>query len=619
MKLSRLFVFSLPLFLCVFGDLSPQGGQKGGLSSRKKNVLLSDEDQTSVQVGHDVCPDTWFIEHNGTCVCGSSIDGVVQCNEETKEVGILDCYCMTLGTYGNHTIEVVGPCFFNCGNVSELNNDLIYHKVLQNVNGLNGTCSYLHRNGTLCGSCMDGYVPPAYSYSMECIKCEHSHHNWWKFVVVSFLPLTIFILFILVFRISVVSPKLNAFVFTTQLSSIPINIRIFLYGVRHISSRKPEHALKVFATLDGIWNLDFFRTVIPDICLNVNTLQVLALDYLVAFYPMLLMAIAYTLVELHACGFRPVLCVWRPFHRFFARFRRQWDIQTSIMDALITFFLLSTMKLLSTSFSFLIPAKLYTTTGQSLGLYLYYDSNIKYFGGEHLPYALLALTVVALFILLPLFLLLFHPLKCLKRSRWNLRALEDFVHAFQQYYKDGKEGGIDCRWFAGFYILLRLVITLSYGFCVNGLGYPLITIVSAIAGVVVLTVEPYKQEYALFNRVDSVLILQLALWCGCMTCIDFASFYEQAYMVHMIMILGVVQLIHYVYIITVVICWAYKRVNSKCHCQFLKKIRGGYAPFDALPDRLIHSNRYKDCGFGYIPKQNEHQLHLCNDTAPHSH
>ena len=41
-------------------------------------------------------------------------------------------------------------------------------------------------------------------------------------------------------------------------------------------------------TVLGIWNLDFFRTVIPDICLNVNTPQVLALDYLVAFYPMLL-------------------------------------------------------------------------------------------------------------------------------------------------------------------------------------------------------------------------------------------------------------------------------------------------------------------------------------------
>ena len=68
--------------------------------------------------------------------------------------------------------------------------------------------------------------------------------------------------------------------------SKPSHCRIMLAAVKSNSSL--QFIGKLLMTVLGIWNLDFFRTVIPDICLNVNTLQVLALDYLVAFYPMLL-------------------------------------------------------------------------------------------------------------------------------------------------------------------------------------------------------------------------------------------------------------------------------------------------------------------------------------------
>ena len=52
------------------------------------------------------------------------------------------------------------------------------------------------------------------------------------------------------------------------------------------------------------------------------------------------------MVELN---FRPLLYMWKPFHYFFARFHRQWGIQTTIMDAFVTFFFLSATKLLSAS------------------------------------------------------------------------------------------------------------------------------------------------------------------------------------------------------------------------------------------------------------------------------
>ena len=135
---------------------------------------------------------------------------------------ILDCYCMTNDSTSNQT--VVGPCFFNCTNMTGSYQDSVYHRVPAHPRQLDQTCSYLHRGGTLCGKCVGGYVPPAYSYDLECIKCTHGSHNWWKYVMVAFGPLTVFIIIILVFRISILSPKLNAYVFIVQNAVTPVNV-----------------------------------------------------------------------------------------------------------------------------------------------------------------------------------------------------------------------------------------------------------------------------------------------------------------------------------------------------------------------------------------------------------
>ena len=54
-------------------------------------------------------------------------------------------------------------------------------------------------------------------------------------------------------------------------------------------------------TLYGVWNLDFFHMSFKSLCLHpsISTLQVISLDYLIAFYPLLLIFITYLLVKLH--------------------------------------------------------------------------------------------------------------------------------------------------------------------------------------------------------------------------------------------------------------------------------------------------------------------------------
>ena len=75
------------------------------------------------------CPDTWFVPRglNGECECGYSFDGVVSCDEGTKE-----SQSVRLLT-SNKT--VVGECLFNCLNVSKSYYNYMYHPVPRDLVG----------------------------------------------------------------------------------------------------------------------------------------------------------------------------------------------------------------------------------------------------------------------------------------------------------------------------------------------------------------------------------------------------------------------------------------------------------------------------------------------------
>ena len=189
-----------------------------------------------------------------------------------------------------------------------------------------------------------------------------------------------------------------------------------------------------------------------------------------AIYPMLLIGIVYIIVELHGSGFRPVLYMWRPFHRFFARFRRKWGIQTTIMDAFVTFFILSTTKLFDVSFTLLVGIRVFTPDGK-YSWYLYYDPSVRYFGSDHLPYALGAIAMLIVFIFFPLSLLSCYHCKqcrkCIQRCHLQGLAVDQYVNTFQQYYKDGSNGTRDCRWFAGFLFLVRSTLFVIYSYSLS--------------------------------------------------------------------------------------------------------------------------------------------------------
>ena len=108
---------------------------------------------------------------------------------------------------------------------------------------------------------------------------------------------------------------------------------------------------KVILTGYGFWNLDYFRYFIPPFCVSqdLKNIHVLALQYVSAFYPLLLIVLTYACIELHGHNFRPIVWLWKPFHRCCVNVRRRWDTKASIIDVFATFLLLAYCKLLFVS------------------------------------------------------------------------------------------------------------------------------------------------------------------------------------------------------------------------------------------------------------------------------
>jgi hypothetical protein len=108
-------------------------------------------------------------------------------------------------------------------------------------------------------------------------------------VLAAFLPLTIFFFVVLFLKINVTLSVLHGYVFFAQTVSLPGVLRVMLTATK---GDYPYMALRCLLSLYTIWNLDL-RIVIPGTCLGTDTLQSLALDFVIGLYPLLLLVLTY--------------------------------------------------------------------------------------------------------------------------------------------------------------------------------------------------------------------------------------------------------------------------------------------------------------------------------------
>ena len=568
----------------------------------------------------DVCP-PWFTPDNKSSTGCSCNEGARRGHEfkcQSNSISLQFGYCMT---YNNlNGLSEFGKCPYITHYITD---KFHFIQLPDNVSKLNEfMCGPLNREGTLCGKCKDGYGIALYSYTLECTKCWRHGYGWVLYYFLQLFPITVLYFLVVIFHIRATSSPLSALVFMSQVMvyTIRLNVPVRMYIENEVTGFSYV-ALQVMLVLCSIWSLDFFRSVIPPFCVssNIKTIHALALEYLVAFYPICLIFITYACIKLHDNNFRPVVWLWKPFHSHFAQFRRRWDTKASIVNAFTTFLLLSFSKILFVSFTLLYSFDIrYNSQDVKRKCVLYYDPTVECHTHENNMFTAIALLVLVTFVAFPTVLLILYPTRLFRKfvsscgfQRWN--ALCIFVESFQGQYKDGTSGTHDFRMVSALFLILRILVMCAYTYHFYEEG-----IILLIQGVLFICAacfhaiaRPYKTTY--MNNVDIVILNLLCLLSLVLVYLLYLS--DRRHSLMPILLLGVphITLIFYIcYKLAgktgITQCLKACILTTRQTCQANANVEST-SDTDSMPDRMINPGEYEPL----LPNTNKHTV--ANSTA----
>ena len=459
------------------------------------------------------CPPGFITTSDNKCQCAEVpyAVGTLVCNNENLISQLIITNCMS-GYGSNDSILVAGTCQFLFGYANSSTITLPQDPSLVEE----AVCGPLNRQGVLCGACKDGYSPAAYSYLNECTKCNEVS-GWFVYIAAQYMPIFVLFILVTVFNLTIIAPASNAFLFLSQVSSLS-NAYVFDSFLTNYALGDTQGPILVnfYYSINGFWNLDFFRSFVPPICLfeKQNALFVVFLDYIAAFFPLTLLIATYLLIVLYNKNFRLIVWAWKPFELCLSKVHTNFQPRASLVDVFVTFFVLSYLKIITTTFRFLQYVFVYDINGNILDVVYYYDGNIKLFHGIHIPFAMLSFVTLFTVILIPPILLTCYQFRWFQRllEKLHLRsqALITFVEVIQSGLADGREGTKDRRFFAGFYFILRILIFGPTTVITNTFVRTLVPLAVYSLGIIVLVViRPYRKSF--YNKLDVCILLNMSL------------------------------------------------------------------------------------------------------------
>ena len=337
-----------------------------------------------------------------------------------------------------------------------------------------------------------------------------------------------------------------------------------------------SYIAQLLQSVYGIWNLNFFQFLFPPFCLDprLGTIEIIALDYMTAFYPLFLTLISYIIIELYGHNFKPLVLLWRPFRRLFIRFHKKINVKNSILDVFATFLLLSYVKILYVSSDLLHYSVPRTPTGEARLPIFYYDGTIGFFRGKHIGYGILAIIISLVFIFLPFLFLLLYPCKFFHKgmmTRLNKPQIRQIVDRFQGQYKDGTDGTRDYRYFSAIYLLCRISGIIMTVFIVAGTGYsvPLGGILATVFAMSIFICKPYKKDA--HNSCNGMIISLMAIWLLTRTLYRFPIANVKHYHTFAVILDLLLCFLPIVYFICLVVRYArshFKFTTLKTKCKF---------------------------------------------------
>ena len=325
-------------------------------------------------------------------------------------------------------------------------------------------------------------------------------------------------------QVNLTSSPLNLIVTYLQFGVLLFKLdgNLYFFGVHNVG-RLP---MKIFFTVAAITNLDFFHTLLPALCIStrMKAIDVLFFDYVIAIIPLLLTLLVFLCIELYDRNVRLIVLLSYPI-RCFTSVRSDWNPKKTILTTFASFFLLSYSKFMFVSLNLILTFFLYNSKGELIAdsAILLLDPTIRPFHSEHIVYAIVAFSVLLIFVLIPTVFLLLYPTRVFRRfisslgfQRWD--KLDQFMDIFQGWYKDGTEGTRDYRHFSALYLLLRIGLFCEFVvlFLVNydwkhmlTLKWPGIGVAHVMFGMLLYTLQPYKMTW--MNQVDGLILTKVGI------------------------------------------------------------------------------------------------------------
>ena len=376
--------------------------------------------------------------------------------------------------------------------------------------------------------CADGFGPSVTSFGYRCANCTDVLYGVPLFLFLEFAPITVFYIICLAFQISVTSAPMPCFIMYAQIIVVTFDFTTTntpaLYKIIPRDNLDRRLDIKIALILYRVFNLDIGHYLLPPYCLSskIKFIHEAYLGYISAFYPPLLILLTWICIELHGRNFRPLVWLWRPFHRCFVRLRRGWDTKSDIIDVFTTFLFLSCGKILYQTLLLLNCDEILNINLSGHHFTSYQcaaDQSISYGSTYHLLFAIPSVLIFCVCTILPLLLLILYPIRAFRSclSKWHLNsiALNIFTEKVYGCYRNSLHGGRDMRHFSGLYFILRimpflikLIIRPFSTFHATIHWFYSGTVFFAIALIVGIT-KPYKRAY--MNYLDTLILSNLAV------------------------------------------------------------------------------------------------------------
>ena len=259
--------------------------------------------------------------------------------KDIKTVYVRARHCITQFNASNFVVSGFCPYFSTktswCSGTEWLPNYYSLPARLSLTELTNFTCGEYNREGWLCSKCKPGYGPAVYAFSLICAECSSNSVGWAPYLFLVLFPITVFYIFVIIFNIRATAPPFTAFVLMCQTYCM-VDLLYLPLKMKSFNFKSLLTLFQIVRVLCGLWNLDFFRYLIPPFCVSshLTNIQALSLEYIHIVYPLVLILVTFVCIELHARNFIILIVMWKPFHKCVTRLRRSLDPRASIINAL---------------------------------------------------------------------------------------------------------------------------------------------------------------------------------------------------------------------------------------------------------------------------------------------